>query len=233
MIDRILIKQNARQNLQANIFSYVGLMFMPFIFSLTVAVMWVSFIFSVINLIYNNFLIYGYINVLAFLSLFLAVIFAEMFLYYWFVVYSIYVHANNGARVSIFYVIKDHFTFVRFINFVLKNLASGVLIFLWSLLFFIPGIIKVFSYAMVPFLAIDEEHLGVIETISKSRRMMAGHKTDLLVLFLSFILWLILAIFTFGLLNFYTVPYIILSCTGFYFRLKKENTEENEDVLYG
>lgn len=225
MLNRVLIKQNARQNLKANLFSYIGLMLMPFI-----AIIPQLFLLQMATrFIYINNTFYFEIDPLALLSFYLISYLFNMFLCYWFVVYSIYVHANNGAKVSIFYVLKDHFTISRFINFVLKILVSSVLIFLWSLLFVIPGIIKAFSYAMVPFLAIDEEHLGIMETISKSRTMMRGYKFSYLILILSFILWVIASALTFGLLSFYLVPYSVLSCTGFYFCLKQAQSKESEE----
>ena len=55
----------------------------------------------------------------------------------------------------------------------------SVFIFLWSLLFVIPGIIKAFSYAMTPYILEEHPELTANEAIDHSRAMMKGHKFDL------------------------------------------------------
>ena len=79
---------------------------------------------------------------------------------------------------------------------------------LWSLLFFIPGLIKSYSYRMVPYILADNPELSATETITLSRRMMDGHKMNAFILDLSFIGWVILTILSFGLVGiFWYGPY--------------------------
>ena len=82
-------------------------------------------------------------------------------------------------------------------------------VFLWSLLFLIPGIIMSFSYAMTPYIL--EE---------------TGHRFDLFWLYLSFIGWALLCILTFGIGLFWLIPYMSASEIGFYEDLKAEQGEE-------
>ena len=100
-------------------------------------------------------------------------------------------------------------------NFI-QLLLVTVFIVLWSLLLIVPGIIKAYSYAMVPYLLADP-NVDVEDAITRSRQMMDGRKMDLFVLHLSFIWWFILGVFTINILNaFYTIPYLQLSTAGFY-----------------
>ena len=71
-----------------------------------------------------------------------------------------------------------------------------------------PGIVKSYSYRMVPFLLADHPELSGTETITLSRQMMNGHKWNAFVLDLSFLGWHILSILTLGLLGiFFVNPY--------------------------
>jgi len=79
---------------------------------------------------------------------------------------------------------------------------------LWSLLFVIPGIIKHYSYRMVPYILADDPTIGGKDAITLSRQMMNGHKWNTFVLDLSFIGWELLSALTVGLLGlFYVKPY--------------------------
>lgn len=92
----------------------------------------------------------------------------------------------------------------------------GLFIFLWSLLFLIPGIVKTFSYAMTPYILLDHPEMGVTEAITESRRMMDGHKWELFCLNLSFIGWWLLSIPTLGLLGLWIAPYQNFTNAAFY-----------------
>ena len=94
-------------------------------------------------------------------------------------------------------------------NVVLTMFLRGLFTFLWTLLFIIPGIVKAYSYRMVPYLLRDHPELSGTQAITVSRQMMKGHKGDAFVLDLSFIGWLILSALTCGILHvFYVGPYI-------------------------
>lgn len=94
---------------------------------------------------------------------------------------------------------------------------------LWSLLFFIPGIIKTYSYSMTMYILADLPEIGAKDALRLSMRMMQGHKWELFVMQLSFLGWMILGLFTFNLLNIlYTIPYMQLSSAGFYASVKQD-----------
>ena len=93
--------------------------------------------------------------------------------------------------------------------------------YLWSLLFFIPGVVKLYSYAMTPYLLKDEPELGANATIEKSMKMMAGNKMKLLKLDFSFIGWIFLSMLTLNIGLLWVTPYMYTARAEFYEDLKK------------
>ena len=65
-------------------------------------------------------------------------------------------------------------------------------IFLWSLLFIIPGIIAAYRYSFAVYIMIDHPELSAMECLRESKRMTDGYKSQLFMLDLSFLLWLLL-----------------------------------------
>lgn len=120
--------------------------------------------------------------------------------------------------------------FVGFKNFA-NNFITGLLvqlfIFLWSLLFVIPGIVKSYAYAMTFYIQHDHPEMNETDAITASRNMMKGHKADLFFLDLSFIGWYLLVGLTFGILAFYVVPYHRATRTAFYENLKAQQEVGN------
>lgn len=96
----------------------------------------------------------------------------------------------------------------------------GLYIFLWSLLFVIPGVVKSYSYRMVPYLIADHPELSTREILDLSRSMMRGNKWEAFVLDLSFLGWNILTGLTFGLVGiFYAGPYQMQTNANLYLAL--------------
>ena len=71
----------------------------------------------------------------------------------------------------------------------LLYLLEIVFIGLWTCLFIIPGMVKCLSYSMAFFILRDNPDIGAAEAITRSRKMMSGHKGKLFGLLLSFIGW--------------------------------------------
>ena len=111
---------------------------------------------------------------------------------------------------------------INYINNVLLYVLISVFTTLWTLLFIIPGIIAAYSYTMAPYILLEHPELSAKEAIGYSKQMMKGHKFELFVLQLSFILWALLGIVTFGIAYIYVGPYITLTTTDFYHNIKGE-----------
>lgn len=71
--------------------------------------------------------------------------------------------------------------------------TTGLFIFLWTLLFIVPGIIKLLEYTMVPYILSDNPSMPGGRAREISRMMTKGEKGSIFVLYLSFLGWYILA----------------------------------------
>ena len=112
-----------------------------------------------------------------------------------------------------------------FIKAICITIVGGVIIFAGCLLFIIPGIILAFGYSMTTYILLDNPEVGVTEALKQSREMMKGHKMQYFILNLSFIGWAILSVFTLGILLFWLVPYIEVTCANFYNDISGKNSE--------
>lgn len=101
-------------------------------------------------------------------------------------------------------------------------LLMSVKVWLWSLLLFVPGIIKSYEYSMVPYILAENPEISTKRAFQISKAMTDGHKWDLFVLGLSFILWELGIGCTSGLLALYAGPYMQATMTEAYYRLKAE-----------
>lgn len=98
--------------------------------------------------------------------------------------------------------------------------VAGLFISLWTLLLIIPGIIATYAYKMIYYIKLDNPEIGILDAIKKSKEMMNGHKWDFFVLELSFIGWIILGVFTLGILYLWLVPYMAVTECNFYNSIK-------------
>lgn len=83
----------------------------------------------------------------------------------------------------------------------------------------IPIVILELALAMTPYIFVDKEELGLIDSIRLSIKMMKGNKWNLFVINLSFIGWALLCILTLGIGYLWLGPYIQLTITNFYIDL--------------
>lgn len=97
------------------------------------------------------------------------------------------------------------------------RLLSSIYVTLWSMLFFIPGIIAHYSYSMMHFVMAENPDMRANEAIRESKRLMKGNKWRLFCLELSFLGWQLLAIFfTAGIGLLWVVPYMQAAYAAFY-----------------
>lgn len=101
-------------------------------------------------------------------------------------------------------------------NAVCARLLKGVYVFLWSLLFIVPGIIASYSYAMTEYILAEHPELTANEALAASKEMMDGNKWRLFCLHFSFIGWSILCAFTMGIGNLWLNPYKNAATAAFY-----------------
>lgn len=111
-------------------------------------------------------------------------------------------------------------------------IAQTVFVFLWWLLFFIPGMVKSIAYSQCFFILSENPEIGGREALKKSQELMNGHKWDYFVLVLSFFGWMILGAFTFGILYIWLIPYMDATMTNFYNSIKPVEAQPQEEVSF-
>lgn len=111
---------------------------------------------------------------------------------------------------------------------------------LWYLTI-VGGIIKHYSYFLVPFIVAENPDIKPRDAILLSRRMMDGHKWECCKLELSFLGWFVLGFVTFGAVDvLWGVPYRVASYTEYYTAVRAEAKRRgiegveqlNDDCLY-
>ena len=110
------------------------------------------------------------------------------------------------------------------------EILVAIKIFLWSILFVIPGIIAAYRYRFAMYNLLRDNSLSVSRAIALSCKQTEGMKFDLFVLDLSFIGWNLLNALTFNILSVWVMPYTVLSDLGYYNEAlgRMGSTEETE-----
>ncbi len=112
------------------------------------------------------------------------------------------------------------------------SLLSALYIFLWSLLFIIPGIVASYKYSMALHILLDNPNLSSSECLERSKELMNGHKAELFFLHLSYFGWYILCGLTLGILTLWVAPKVSLAQYNFYCDLTSKNTNPNLDNVF-
>ncbi len=93
-------------------------------------------------------------------------------------------------------------------------------VFVWTLLFIVPGVIAALSYAMTYYILVEDPKIGAMEAIKKSIRMMEGSKEKLFRLILRFFGLGLLCILTLGIGFLWLIPYMHVTYAKFYEDIK-------------
>ncbi len=133
------------------------------------------------------------------------------------------------------------FSVKQWMNVCRVMLVKYIYNFLWYFVFLVGGVIKHYSYFLVPFILAENPTLTAKQAINLSRKMMYGHKWECFLLDLSFIGWLLLRIITLGISGiFYSNMYQVAAHTEYYVKLRvlaKESSIDgcellNDEYLY-
>ena len=73
------------------------------------------------------------------------------------------------------------------------TIVTALFIWLWSMLFIIPGIIAAYRYRFAPYNLYENPGIGVMEALEMSKRQTMGYKGQLFALGLSYLGWTLLA----------------------------------------
>lgn len=105
-------------------------------------------------------------------------------------------------------------------NVVKVMFMKNLFIFLWSLLFVIPGIYKAYQYRMVDYLMAENPYMTYQRALELSRQMTDGEKFNIFILELSFFGWLFLGALACGIGVFFVNPYIEATFAELYAALR-------------
>ena len=108
----------------------------------------------------------------------------------------------------------------RLSNILLAEIKQALFIYLWSLLFIIPGIVKGFSYYMVDYIMAENPYIHNSRAFEISKQAMNGYKMKAFLLGLSFIGWMLLGMLTFGIGILFLAPYTRAAYTELYLDIK-------------
>ena len=117
-------------------------------------------------------------------------------------------------------------------NVVMVNLMAGIQIVLFTLLLVIPGIIKAYEYYYVNQVLEDHPDWNWREVLKESKRITNGHKKDIFILELSFILWRIVAGFIPSIGYYLLSPYTEMTYAYAYLYLKQLQNQSIETELF-
>lgn len=136
-----------------------------------------------------------------------------------------YANAHNGlylgSRVSVSgNMVRD--TFGSYFRNLGGMLLMSLIVSLFSLLLYIPGIMRSYSYFLVPYLLKDKPELSVPEVLALSKKMMYGYRMRLFKLQLSFLGWIFLSVLTLGIGMIWLMPYMMTTMAAFYQDVKNE-----------
>ena len=100
-----------------------------------------------------------------------------------------------------------------------------IFILLWALLLIIPGILAALSYSMTYYIISENDSIGPLEAITKSKEMMQGNRWRLFCLGFRFFCWSLLCILTLGIGFLWLFPYMYVSFARFYVDLNSDSEE--------
>ena len=110
----------------------------------------------------------------------------------------------------------------QFINIFITMFMSSLYIFLYSLLLVVPGIMKAYSYRMVPYILAEKPYMDWKAVLQESEDMMYGNRLDAFILDISFIGWELLSSITWGIAGYLFVnPYMDATKAELYRELKQ------------
>ncbi|GEP24638.1 DUF975 family protein [Lentilactobacillus diolivorans] len=217
-MNRAAIKEDAKSILNAH-FSFFFLLFLP-IFIIEVLIGWFGY-----GVFERPMVLTVWTNLNSLLSLLLLLLAA-----------GIAFVCIDAMRQKLEYEQPLQKSFTIFINgdyflgTLLIDILMWIFIFLWSLLLFIPGMIKSLAYSQAIYIyrdAIDRgERIGFLEAITQSRELMDGHKWELFVMQLSFLGWALLVVVTAGIAGIWVLPYSTLSFANYYNELVIQQNAE-------
>ena len=105
--------------------------------------------------------------------------------------FAMYCMAIRRGERAEYLTLFDGFSFVG--KLIGLTIVTALFIWLWSMLFIIPGIIAAYRYRFALYNLYENPGIGIMEALDMSRRQTTGYKGQLFALDLSYLGWTLLA----------------------------------------
>ena len=105
--------------------------------------------------------------------------------------FAMYCMAIRRGERAEYLTLFDGFSFVG--KLISLTIVTYAFIWLWSMLFVIPGIVAAYRYRFAPYNLYENPGIGVMEALEMSKRQTMGYKGQLFALGLSYLGWTLLA----------------------------------------
>ena len=105
--------------------------------------------------------------------------------------FAMYCMAIRRGERAEYITLFDGFSFVG--KLIGLTIVTALFIWLWSMLFIIPGIIAAYRYRFAPYNLYENPGIGVMEALEMSKQQTMGYKGQLFALGLSYLGWTLLA----------------------------------------
>lgn len=215
-MNRALLKQDAKDAMHmANPHpAIVTLVFLAVSLAGSMILTAISTIFGLADAVMNN-SSFSFIGALFYLALSVAFALVIGVIEFGYSAYCLKVFKHEDTGVN------ELFSYFPLIFKVLGlSLWMSLFVMLWSLLFYIPGIIAALRYSQSFYILIENPDKSIRECVNESKELMSGRLWEYFVLQLSFILWLLLTTVTCGIAGLYVQPYMEITNAGYYLSLK-------------
>lgn len=117
-----------------------------------------------------------------------------------------------------------------FRNIVKVMFIRSVLIIAWTFLLIVPGIIKFYTYRMVPYILAENPHIDGMKALELSEEMTNGEKFNIFILDVSFIGWYLLGGLLCGVGIVFVMPYVNMTQAVLYDKLRTKIVEAGDGV---
>ncbi len=132
----------------------------------------------------------------------------------------IMLNIHNGREVSFNNLVGETSLLIKFI---LAQILAMIIVMVGLMLLVVPGVIAAVGLFFVPYIVIDKK-LGPVDAIKESWRLTKGHKWNILLFSLLFILINLLGVLALGIGLLVTMPITFLATVYAYKWLDKQDT---------
>lgn len=213
MINRVELKNDAKAKLKGKLWEAVKITLVLFAISFAAGFI-AGFIMGILNIDTES-------GIGQLITNIISIVISGLFS---FGMLSFYVKISRGEEATY----KELFSKTNMcVKYIIASILVGIAVAAGYILLIIPGVILAFGLTQTMYIILDNPEIGTIDAMKKSWAMMKGYKMDYFVFCLSFIGWIILGVFTLGILYIWLMPYMSIAQANFYNKVKLTYEQKN------